>query len=98
MPTWGNMINSKQQHKGRMRKLQDTKQHILFAAITLVRSEVSSEPTNWGVSIGRKLNNDYVGFEVFATVTMKNVVFWDINTQFILHRRHITSLLQRPAR
>jgi hypothetical protein len=30
-------------------------------------------------------------------VAMKNAVFWDINTQFILHRRHIMSLLQRPA-
>jgi hypothetical protein len=27
---------------------------------------------------------------------MKNAVFWDIKTQFILHRRHITSPLQRP--
>jgi hypothetical protein len=28
---------------------------------------------------------------------MKNGVFWDIKTQFVLHRRHITSLLQSPA-
>jgi hypothetical protein len=28
---------------------------------------------------------------------MKNVVFWDINTQFVLHRRHITSPLQSPV-
>jgi hypothetical protein len=28
---------------------------------------------------------------------MKNVVFWDIKTQFVLHRRHITSLLQISA-
>jgi hypothetical protein len=28
---------------------------------------------------------------------MKNVVFWDIETQFVLHRRHITSPLQRLA-
>jgi hypothetical protein len=28
---------------------------------------------------------------------MKNVVFWDIKTQFLLHRRHITSPLQSPA-
>jgi hypothetical protein len=28
---------------------------------------------------------------------MKNVVFWDIKTQFVLHRRHITSPLQIPA-
>jgi hypothetical protein len=29
-------------------------------------------------------------------VTMKNV-FWDIETQFVLHRRHITSPLQSSA-
>jgi hypothetical protein len=28
---------------------------------------------------------------------MKNAVFWDIKTQFVLHRRHIASLLQNPA-
>jgi hypothetical protein len=27
----------------------------------------------------------------------KNIVFRDIRTQFVLHRRHITSPLQRPA-
>jgi hypothetical protein len=36
-------------------------------------------------------------FEVFTAVTMKNVVFWDIKTQFVLQRRHITSPLQSPA-
>jgi hypothetical protein len=38
-----------------------------------------------------------VRFEVFTEVTMKNVVFWDIKTQFVPHRRHITSPLQSPA-
>jgi hypothetical protein len=33
----------------------------------------------------------------FTGVTMKNVVFWDIKTQFVPHRRHITSPLQSPA-
>jgi hypothetical protein len=28
---------------------------------------------------------------------MMNVVFWEIKTQFILHRRHITSPLQSPT-
>jgi hypothetical protein len=28
---------------------------------------------------------------------VKNVVFWDIRTQFVLHRGHITSPLQSPA-
>jgi hypothetical protein len=39
----------------------------------------------------------YVRFEIFPAVTMKNAVFWDIKTQFVPHRRHITSRLQRPA-
>jgi hypothetical protein len=30
-------------------------------------------------------------------VTMKNGVFWDIKSQFLLHRRHIMSPLQSPA-
>jgi hypothetical protein len=33
-------------------------------------------------------------FEVLTAVTMKNAVFWDIKTQFVLHRRHITSPLE----
>jgi hypothetical protein len=28
---------------------------------------------------------------------MKNVVFWDIKTKFITHRRHITSPMQSSA-
>jgi hypothetical protein len=39
----------------------------------------------------------YARSEVFTAVTMKNVTFWDIKPQFVLHRRHITSPLQRPA-
>jgi hypothetical protein len=38
-----------------------------------------------------------VRFEVFTAVTMKNVVFWDIKTQFLPNRRHITFPLQSPA-
>jgi hypothetical protein len=38
-----------------------------------------------------------VRFEVFTAVTMKNVVFWDIKPQFVLHWRHVTSPLQSPA-
>jgi hypothetical protein len=44
-----------------------------------------------------KYKVDYVKFEVVTAVTMKNVVFWDIKTQFVLHRRHFTSPLQSPA-
>jgi hypothetical protein len=38
-----------------------------------------------------------VRFDVFTAVTMKNVVFWDMKSQFVLHRRHIMSPLQSPA-
>jgi hypothetical protein len=30
-------------------------------------------------------------------MTMKNVVFWDIKTQFVPHRKHITSPLESPS-
>jgi hypothetical protein len=36
-------------------------------------------------------------YEALTAVTMKNVVFWDIKTQLVPHRRHITSPLQSPA-
>jgi hypothetical protein len=39
----------------------------------------------------------YVRVEDSTAVTMENVVFWDIKTQFVPHRRHITSPLQNPA-
>jgi hypothetical protein len=38
-----------------------------------------------------------VRFEGFTAVTVKNVVLWDMKTQFVPHRRHITSPLQSPA-
>jgi hypothetical protein len=43
------------------------------------------------------LPNLSVRIEVLTAVTMKNAVFWDIKTQFILHSRYITSQLQSPA-
>jgi hypothetical protein len=39
----------------------------------------------------------YVRCKVITVVTMKNIVFWDIKPQFVLHRRHITSPLQSPT-
>jgi hypothetical protein len=45
----------------------------------------------------RKDGEGCIRFEVFTAVTMKNAVFFDIKTQFVLHRRHITSPLQIPA-
>jgi hypothetical protein len=42
------------------------------------------------------IEEQYVRFEAFTAVTMKNV-FWEIKPPFVLHRRHITSPLQSPA-
>jgi hypothetical protein len=36
--------------------------------------------------------------EVFTAVTMKNAFFWDVETQFVLHKKLITFLLQSPVR
>jgi hypothetical protein len=38
-----------------------------------------------------------VRFEVITALIMKNVVFWDIKTQFFPHRGHIASPLQIKA-
>jgi hypothetical protein len=42
-------------------------------------------------------NRQNVRFEVFTAVTMKNAVFWDIITEFLPQRKHITSPLKSPA-
>jgi hypothetical protein len=36
-----------------------------------------------------------VRFEVYTAVTMKNAISWDIKTQFVPHREHM-SPLQSP--
>jgi hypothetical protein len=38
-----------------------------------------------------------VGFENLTAVTIKNAVSWDIKTQFVPHKKHITSPQQSPA-
>jgi hypothetical protein len=35
--------------------------------------------------------------ENLTAVAMENDVFWDINTQFVPHRKHIISPLKSPA-
>jgi hypothetical protein len=85
----------------------------MLLSVALVRTDVSEEliaafiiVTRIGelgttlitkIYIPGKLVIYFVRFEVFTAVTMKNVVFRDIKTQFVLHRRHITSPLQSPA-
>jgi hypothetical protein len=48
-------------------------------------------------SLFQGIKQKHVRLEVFMAVTMKNFIFWDIKTQFIPHRRHITSPLQSSA-
>jgi hypothetical protein len=49
------------------------------------------------VKPGQKETQNYVRFEVFTAVTMKDVVFWDIRTQFVPHRKHFTTATE-PSR
>jgi hypothetical protein len=35
--------------------------------------------------------------EIFTAVTVRSAVFWNMKTDFVPHRRHITSPLQSPA-
>jgi hypothetical protein len=53
-----------------------------------------SSAVPWEVALNKE---NYVRFEVFTAVTMKNDVFCDIKTLFVLHRRHVTSPLQSRA-
>jgi hypothetical protein len=53
----------------------------------------TSQETHY-ISVKSAASWCYVKIEVFTAVTMKNVVFWDIKTQFVPHRRHITSPLK----
>jgi hypothetical protein len=72
----------------------------LTAIVTLSGASLSrpaSQPCRFVGVTYRGVVSDHVIFEVFTALTMKNVVFWDIKIQFVLHRRHITSPLQSPA-
>jgi hypothetical protein len=42
--------------------------------------------------------NERIRCEVFTAVTIENVVFWDIKTKFVLHRKYIPSPLQSSVR
>jgi hypothetical protein len=55
---------------------------------------VISEDVLWVMYNSKEIMSD---FEVFTAVLMKNAVFWDIKTEFVPHRRNITSPLQSPT-
>jgi hypothetical protein len=54
----------------------------LTCSLFAERKSFRAERENW-TSHGR--------FEVSAAVTVKNAVLWDINSQFVPHRRHHVS-------
>jgi hypothetical protein len=58
-------------------------------------SEICQDSVPSSMLYGRSWTNFSV--QVFSVVTMKRAIFWDIKTQFIPHREHITSPLQSPA-
>jgi hypothetical protein len=65
--------------------------------LPLARKSAANPSPSYLVKINKHSGGNYVRFELFTAVTMKNVVFWDINTQFVPYRRHITPPLQSPA-
>jgi hypothetical protein len=78
----------------------------LLRLVALVRTEVSEAPGSSFIRVTKigelgttqaANSNRLHKFWGFHGGDMKNVVFWDINTQFVPHRRHITSRLQSPT-
>jgi hypothetical protein len=67
-----------------------------FLPIYLV-AMTESLRVQWIYGITSSIHFDLVRFDVFTAVNMKNAVFWDIKTYFVLHRRHVTTPLQIPA-
>jgi hypothetical protein len=80
----------------RGRALHTDPSHGKKTTVTAPNTEQCSLLTGYHFQVGKGKNRN-VRFEVSTAVTMKNVVFWDIKTQFVPHRRYITSPLQSPA-
>jgi hypothetical protein len=68
-------------------------------ALLLIRSFLNKDVINRDFTDSTDVltGNKEKRFEVLTSGTMKNAVFWDIKTKFVLHRRHITSPLKSPA-
>jgi hypothetical protein len=56
----------------------------------LEKSRKRNFPETGSISVFRRHGKVtyYIRFEVFTAVTMRNVVFWDIKSQFVPHGRH----------
>jgi hypothetical protein len=66
-------------------------------AILPLVTELPVAPTEKSC-ITTETKHSHVRFEAFTAMIMKNVAFWDIKAQPVLHRRHITAPLQSTAR
>jgi hypothetical protein len=70
----------------------------LLAAAIVESAPLTPPPSSHTEWVERRGSDMFLYMRVqgFTAVTMMNTVFCDIETQFILHRRHITSLLHSP--
>jgi hypothetical protein len=64
----------------------------MLLRVALVRTDVSEETSASFTQI-----THCERFEVSTVVIMDSSVFWDIKTQFLPHKKRITSPLQSPA-
>jgi hypothetical protein len=62
----------------------------VLIAVTMKRAVV------WNVMLCCLVEVHNIKFEVFMTI-IKKAVLWDIKTEFVNHRKHITYPLQSPA-
>jgi hypothetical protein len=79
----------------------------MLRRVALVRTDVSEELSASFIRVTRigvlgtapvvTSNRCTLRRHTFVLRLLKIVVFWDIETQFVPHRRHVTSPLQSPA-
>jgi hypothetical protein len=84
-------------------RIQESRRMRMLLLLLYDVSYHKTKNNNWGYIDGGPLMTQWLNvlkllrFDGFTAVTMKNPVFWDTEIQFIPHRGHITSPLQRLA-
>jgi hypothetical protein len=78
-----------------LRSIRYGTQTTFRAATAIINADMSPHPTPATTFLPLTASGSQV---LSGTLkSLKNSVFWDIKTQFVLHRRHVTSPLQSPA-
>jgi hypothetical protein len=98
-PIWWLIFSNKMRYESALATNYSVLTYIIFISVT---AECTSSNTRTHFNVTMTMKNgqqitDYVRFEIFTAVTMKNAVFSDIKTQVVPYRKHITSPLQRSA-